>query len=245
MMHSIPPNLTNRNSILPYISEAFRGRGASLNKEILRVLSIRGPLTIYEIWKELSRGRPNLTYSVVHRRVKKLLAFSPGALYPAMTYSEPYRKGKFLVVVGSRRADKTGQKIYIYGLTLKGIILSLFVIDYKEHLNDILKNNNHIPLINLINKLIKKYDIKIINEIFFEGIKELLSNGLINIDVITDYLLLGWIGMYLRNRAKEKFSSLIKKDSKVRTLIDKLTDLRKIAIHENIDKWLKDLTFER
>jgi DNA-binding PadR family transcriptional regulator len=52
----------------------FKGREARLNKAIFHILAQKGPLTIYEIYKEVKQRRffHRRLYSVIYRRVRAL-----------------------------------------------------------------------------------------------------------------------------------------------------------------------------
>lgn len=88
-----------RRNINPRIS-IFKGREARLNKTIFWILAQHGPLTIYDIHKEVRAQRPlrYTKYAVVNRRVRAL---------EDLGYVEK---------AGSRRT-KTGFEVQLYGLT--------------------------------------------------------------------------------------------------------------------------------
>jgi len=52
----------------------FKGREAKLNKAIFHILALQGPLTIYEICKEIKiqKGLKHIKYTNVNRRVRIL-----------------------------------------------------------------------------------------------------------------------------------------------------------------------------
>jgi len=52
----------------------FRGREARLNKAIFHILALKGPLTIYDIHREVKaqKGLRHIRYASVNKRVKSL-----------------------------------------------------------------------------------------------------------------------------------------------------------------------------
>jgi len=78
----------------------FKGREAKLNRAIFWILAQHGPLTIYDIHKEVRVQRPlrYTKYAVVNRRVRTLEDVG------------------YLEKAGSRRT-KTGFEVQLYGLT--------------------------------------------------------------------------------------------------------------------------------
>jgi predicted GNAT family acetyltransferase len=54
--------------------QVFKGREARLNRAIFHILALKGPLTIYDIYKEIRKQKrlANTKYAVANRRVRKL-----------------------------------------------------------------------------------------------------------------------------------------------------------------------------
>jgi len=52
----------------------FKGRGAKLNRAIFHILALKGPLTIYDIHKELKaqKGLRYIRYATVNKRIRLL-----------------------------------------------------------------------------------------------------------------------------------------------------------------------------
>jgi DNA-binding Lrp family transcriptional regulator len=80
----------------------FRGREAKLNRAIFHILALKGPLTIYDIHKEVKTRRRlrDIRYPSVLKRVRALE--EPG----------------YVKKIGARRT-KAGFEASIYGLTAK------------------------------------------------------------------------------------------------------------------------------
>ena len=80
----------------------FKGREAKLNHAIFQILATKGPLTIYDIHKEVKaqRGLRHVRYASVLKRVRALQ--EPG----------------YLEKTGARKT-KAGFKASVYGLTAK------------------------------------------------------------------------------------------------------------------------------
>jgi DNA-binding PadR family transcriptional regulator len=87
----------------------FKGREARLNKGIFWILAQQGPLTIYDIWRELrdQRDFAYIHYHIVNRRVRALA------------------EQAFVEKIGERRT-KTGFWAAVYQLTARAYLAIVF-----------------------------------------------------------------------------------------------------------------------
>jgi hypothetical protein len=86
----------------------FKGREAKLNRLIFQILSVEGPLTIYEVCKRIKtkRGLKHTKYTNVNRRVRAL------------------KKSGYLQKVGARKT-KAGFKAALYRVTPRAYLAIL------------------------------------------------------------------------------------------------------------------------
>jgi len=81
----------------------FKGREAKLNRAIFQILASRGPMTIYEVSKEVGilRGLKHTKYTNVNRRMRTL------------------EQARFLKKAGTRKT-RAGFESSLYELTVRG-----------------------------------------------------------------------------------------------------------------------------
>ena len=94
----------------------FKGREAKLNKAIFHILALKGPLTIYEVCKEVKtqKGLKHTKYTNVNRRIRAL------------------EQSGYLEKIGTRRTQ-AGLQAAIYQVSFKGYLaLRLKEIDIEE-----------------------------------------------------------------------------------------------------------------
>jgi chromosome segregation and condensation protein ScpB len=86
----------------------FKGKEAKLNYAVFQVLALKGPLTIYDIRREVKKRRllHRKLYSVVNRRVRTL------------------RQQGYIEEVGTRKT-LTGDRAVLYQLTPKAYLAML------------------------------------------------------------------------------------------------------------------------
>ena len=245
-MHIIP---------LDRISYVFRGKAAETNKEILKILALHGPMSIYELWKNFFR-KEGIDYSVINRRIRSLTADglrknmrqSIISLYPKNEVEETLQsirpEDAYVIKVGEQKAEKTGQKIPIYGLTLKGAILSLFLVDYdsQENLVKILESHaDYIPIYKITLRLIKEniFDLTIVKKLFLDSLKEMIKEGL-NIDLFDDYKLLRFASIVIRHKMND-FKDLVKEPEKDKweRLWHAISQLKKLSHPKSVTKWFE------
>jgi len=102
----------------------FKGREAKLNRAIFHILALKGPLTIYDIYKEVkTRMRPRRTrYASVNKRVRSL------------------EESGYIKKIGAKKT-KAGFEASIYELTsraylallLNQINLDYFIEEAEDH----------------------------------------------------------------------------------------------------------------
>ena len=82
----------------------FKGREAKLNRAIFQILASRGPMTIYEVSKEVGilRGLKHTKYTNVNRRMRTL------------------EQANFLKKAGTRKT-RAGFESSLYELTVRGL----------------------------------------------------------------------------------------------------------------------------
>ena len=97
----------------------FKGREAKLNKAILHILALKGPLTIYDIHKEVKaqRGLRQTRYASVNKRVRVL------------------EESGYIKKIGIKKT-KAGFEASIYELNVKGYLAILL---NQINLDDFLK----------------------------------------------------------------------------------------------------------
>ena len=86
----------------------FKGREAKLNHVIFQILALKGPLTIYDIHKEVKarRGLRRTRYATVNKRVRSL------------------EELRYVKRIGVKKT-KAGFKAYIYELTARAYLAIL------------------------------------------------------------------------------------------------------------------------
>jgi len=273
-MHMKTHNMRSQNNKmhtirLNRISHVFRGRAAETNKKILKILALNGPMTIYDLHKKFFKKRD---YSVINRRVRSLTVWGLyreelkeiRKMYPpdedellfrseveeALSRAKTYPEDGYVMKVGVKRAEKTGNEIPVYGLTLKGALLSLLLIDYDqpEKMTKLLKVNDHIPFYKIFFQLIDKGRLnpKIVKELFLDELKNFILEGEVNIDLIDDYKLLRYAGLNIRIRSK-KFEKLFKRleREKAQTLINAIINLGRLSHPESATEWLQKYFSEK
>jgi hypothetical protein len=97
----------------------FKGREAKLNRAIFHILALKGPLAIYDIYKEVrARRRLRRTrYATVNKRVRSL------------------EKSGYIMKIGLKKT-KAGFRVAIYELTIKAYLAILL---NSINLEDLLK----------------------------------------------------------------------------------------------------------
>lgn len=218
---------------LEKISRLFKGKGKKLNKKILQTLALKGPMTTYEIFDEIIPRKKDGTkdmakYPTVNRRIKALM------------------NDGYIKIAGEKTAEKTKQKIPIYGLTLRGAVLSLLLVDYDKPnlMRKLLKNNKEtVPFFEICLKLMEKARIShdVIKNIFLDGLKEYLLKGLINIDIIDSYTFLKFASVYIRHRSQTKYKQIIEKldEQKREAIANSLFQLKKLSDPEAANWWYR------
>jgi len=86
----------------------FKGREAKLNRAIFQILALKGPLTIYDIHKEVKvrRGLRRTRYATVNKRVRSL------------------EESGYIKKIGVKKT-KAGFKASIYELTARAYLVIL------------------------------------------------------------------------------------------------------------------------
>ncbi len=215
-MHSI------REPKLEKVSRVFEGKGSKTNKEIFQVLAIEGPLSPYSLFKKLfKKSKKTSGYSVVNRRIRALA--NDGYVY----------------VVGSQVAQKSRQKIRRYGLTLKGFVLSLLLIDYHDKVKQILTaNSENVVFCQFFSDAIEKKRLTdgTVKDIFLDKLEAYIRLGYINVDKIPDYFLFKYARNYILHFSEELIDDLPKE---ARTLVTKiLVDFRRLSHPETKSRFL-------
>jgi len=201
---------------LARISRAFAGKGRKTNKHILKMLVLEGPQTPYSLFK---KQREN-SYSMINVHMREMT------------------KDGYLAVVGLEQATKSKQNIKRYGLTLKGLILSLLLdrdvgketrVLYAGKVKQILDSNRNVPFCRFFSDAINKnaLDEGVVKNIFFDKLREFASAGYSNLDVINDYFLFKHARTYISHTAQKQIDDLPEES---RTLVSNiLIDFRRLS----------------
>ena len=113
----------------------LRDKGAKNNSQILKILSLKGPLIKYDLFKELKSSKTkmsekNVGYPTVSRRVDALV--NKGYLQVV---------GKRVIIVGKREGESSK-----YGISWKGFLAGLTIDSVAEDVLNVLELNSQLEL---------------------------------------------------------------------------------------------------
>jgi DNA-binding PadR family transcriptional regulator len=108
----------------------FKGREAKLNRAIFQILAHKGPMTIYEVSKEVSalRGLKHTKYTNVNRRMRVL------------------EQARFLKKAGMRKT-RAGFESTLYELTARGFASTAF---NQTDMNEFIENADDEQVLELL-----------------------------------------------------------------------------------------------
>lgn len=199
----------------------FTGKDAKNNKLLLKILALNGPLHKFEIRKRIQNGQVKIPYPTVSRRIDDLL------------------RKKYLKMI-KQRSPYRNLRVKAYSLSLRGTLVAILIpeVTSRENLLQFLKNASMVnPFCDLSRALLENgSDFDFVSDVFVSSMRETISSGLLNLDVVDQENIIWVINFSISNRLGEMKDKLMQNPQPLEKVVDSIRSEEAKSILNDIGK---------